>query len=379
MGEERPTKETAEKRQTGRRRRIAAGAVAAVCLAAAGAGLFHSFVRPPSASQEPAAAADTGLIDWQKVMEAHPDYSRLKELREECRVLELEVQDVSDLFSVQPPEQDPKPFEDSVWAKNALDIVGQRAEIERKSQRIAEEYRKATEADYEARRRAVDEEYLNAILNLNLKLDNQEAMHNPLDSRQQKDEERAAWLQEREKLRQERGMRQWQLYQEYQQEIEAHVQKVLGPELAAWRAALPQKRAQQQAEAAARQTEADKRNAEAMQKQMELAQKIQQRLEKRSELADKQSKLQALEAHIFNDIAGKAAKIAILHHFTLILADHPRVLASFEPSFELVDPLRRTDGIAVGVKTMDVTDELVSEVRTLEAESDSGGVNPDSK
>lgn len=379
MGEERPTKEDARERQTGRWHKIAVGAIAAVCLAAAGAGLFHSFVSQPAGDQSAAPAADTGLIDWQKVMEAHPDYARLKELQEECRILELETNDVSDLLAVQPPEQDPQPFEDSVWVKNALDVVGQRAEIERKSRRIAEEYRKATEADYQARRHAVDEEYLNAILNLNIKLDNQEAMHNPLDSSQQKAEERAIWLQQREQLQQERGMRQRQLYQEYQQEIEAHVQEVLGPELAAWRSALPQKRAQQQAEAAAKQSEADKRNTEAVQKQMELARKIQQRLEKRSELADKQSKMQALEAHILNDVAGKAAKIAILHHLTMILVDHPRVLASFEPNLELADPLHRTNGIAIGVKTMDVTEELVSEVKTLEAESDSAGTNPDSK
>lgn len=378
MGEERPTKEAAKERQTGRRQKIAVGAIAAICLAAAGAGLFHSFVSRPPAEQSAAAAADTGLIDWQKVMEAHPDYSRLTELREECKVLELETNDVSDIFAVQPPKQDQKPFEDSVWAKNALDVVGQRAEIERKSRRIAEAYRKATEADYQARRRAVDEEYLNAILNLNLKLDNQEAMHNPLDSPRQKEEERAIWLEQREKLQEERGMRQRQLYQEYQREIEAHVQKELGPELSAWRSALPQKRAQQQAEAAAKQSEADKRNAEAMQKQMELAQKIQQRLEKRKELTDKQSKLQALEAHILNDVAGKAAKVAILHHLTMILVDHPRVLSSFEPNFTFLDPVPRTPGIAVGVKTMDVTDELVLEVQALEAEGDSAGLDPDS-
>ena len=64
--------------------------------------------------------------------------------------------------------------------------------------------------------RAIDEEYLNDILNINIKLDNQEAMHNPLDPERQLAEERAIWLQQREQLQQERGRRQYELRQAYE-------------------------------------------------------------------------------------------------------------------------------------------------------------------
>lgn len=361
MDEEKATEDGARKR----RRNIAVGAIAAIALLAAGAGIFHSLVRPPGESQQEKLAADAGLIDWQKVIEAHPDYARLANLREECKVLEMETSEVGDIFTVKPPEQDPKPLEDSVWAKNALDIVGQRAEIERKSKRVAAEYRAQTEAAYQEQSRAIDEEYLNDILNINIKLDNQEAMHNPLDSDQQLAEERAIWLQQREQLQQERGQRQHELRLAYEQQVAQHVQQVLGPELAAWRANLPQQQSQQQAAATAAQTEADKRNAATMQKQVEIAQQVQQRLAKRQELLAKQGKLQALETHIMNDVAGRAAKIAILHHFTLILVDHPHVLTSFLPDAEQVNPLQRTYSRAIGVTTVDVTDELVQEVQTL--------------
>ncbi len=361
MDEEKATEDGARKR----RRNIAVGAIAAIALLAAGAGIFHSLVRPPGESQQEKLAADAGLIDWQKVIEAHPDYARLANLREECKVLEMETSEVGDIFTVKPPEQDPKPLEDSVWAKNALDIVGQRAEIERKSKRVAAEYRAQTEAAYQEQSRAIDEEYLNDILNINIKLDNQEAMHNPLDSDQQLAEERAIWLQQREQLQQERGQRQHELRLAYEQQVAQHVQQVLGPELAAWRANLPQQQARQQAAATAAQTEADKRNAATMQKQVEIAQQVQQRLAKRQELLAKQGKLQALETHIMNDVAGRAAKIAILHHFTLILVDHPHVLTSFLPDAEQVNPLQRTYSRAIGVTTVDVTDELVQEVQTL--------------
>lgn len=119
-----------------------------------------------------------------------------------------------------------------------------------------------------------------------------------------------------------------------------------------------------------KQSDADARNTELIARQMETARNVQQRLEKRQQLADKRAALGALEAHILNDVAGKAAKIAILHHFTLILVDHPRTLSSFDPNLEAVDPLRAKASIAVGVKTLDVTDELVQEMKTLSDQAD---------
>ena len=113
-----------------------------------------------------------------------------------------------------------------------------------------------------------------------------------------------------------------------------------------------------------------------MQKQMETAEKVQQRLEKRQQLEEKRAAMQSLEAHIFNDIAGKAAKIAILHHFTMILVHHPRMLSALYPEPELQDPLKPSYSIAVGISTVDVTDELVQEVSALSSEGDAERADP---
>ena len=365
------TERNPERHRLKRRKEFLIGTVVAVCFLAAGAGLIRYFV----AKNQPAANsatvdAEAGLIDWQQVIEAHPDYQQFKQLQEECRTLELETQDVSDLFQVSPPAMDPKPFEDAVWQKNAHDVIGGRLELERKANKIRADYTAATEAEFQTRSKAIDEEYLNAILNLNIRLDNQAAMHNPLDSKQAIADEEAAWQQQRRQLQQERGERQRELYRQRQQDIAAHVQSVVGPELAKWRGNLPQTRVQQEAAAVQKQSDADARNTELISRQMETARNIQQRLEKRQQLADKRAALGALEAHILNDVAGKAAKIAILHHFTLILVDHPRTLSSFDPNLEAVDPLRAKASIAVGVKTIDVTDELVQEMKTLSGQTD---------
>ncbi|WP_211221550.1 hypothetical protein [Selenomonas ruminantium] len=353
-----------------RSRNIVAGAAVSLLFVLSGAWLAREFIVPKAVPPPVQEMADTGLIDWQQVLQAHPDYDKLLALQAECDLLELEINDVGDLLTLQPPQLLEETFKESVWQKNAADVIGGRAELERKMKKLRDEYKKKTEADYKARRQELDEEYLNAILNLNIKLDNQAAMHNAMDSKDGIAEEREAWLQERSRLQAERGRRQYELWQAYKAEIEAYVQKEIGPELAAWRARLPQLKEQEMAEALKTKTEADKRNTEALAKQQELALQVQERLAKRQLLAEKKSDLAALQAHIFNDVAGKAAKIAIMHHFTLILVHHPQTLASFMPEADKADPLLPKDSVAIGVTTQDVTGEIVQEMQNLEVNND---------
>lgn len=348
-----------------RGRNIIVGIIVALVFIFSGAWLAREFIIPKAPSPAGQELADTGLIDWQQVLQAHPDYGKLTALQAECELLELEINDVGDILSVKPPQLMEETFKESVWQKNAADVIGGRAELERKMKKLRDEYKKNTEEDFKARRQAIDEEYLNAILNLNIKLDNQAAMHNPLDSKTSIAEEREAWLQERSRLQAERGKRQYELWQTYKAEIEAYVQKEMGPELAAWRAQLPQLREQEMAAALKTKTDADKRNAEALQKQQEMALQVQERLAKRQMLVEKKADLAALQAHIFNDVAGKAAKIAIMHHFTLILVHHPQTLVSFMPEAVKTDPLLPKDSIAIGITTQDVTGEIVQEMKNL--------------
>lgn len=345
-------------------KRIAVGTLFFALLLAGGAGIFRHYTRLP-ANDAASAIKDTGLIDWQQVIAAHPDYEKLKQLQDDCKKLELETQNIDDLLTLNNPAVDAKPFQDSVWQKEAHDIIGGRAELERKAKKLRQDYEKATDGEYQARRKAVDDEYLDAILNIRIKLDNQKSMHNWLDSKQSIAKERDDWNQQLQTLQKERGERQRQLYNERQQDIARYVQKTLGPEFTALKKSVPQLKAEQEAAAMNKQTEAESRNADAMQKQVELAQKVQQRLAKRQELAVKKTQLQSMETHILNDIAGKAAKIAIMHHFTLILVDHPAGITSYDIGPKIIDPLQVKSGRAIGIKTVDVTDELVQEVKNI--------------
>ena len=149
------------------------------------------------------AAASIGLVDMQKVMEAHPDYEKLETLQKEYKSLELSLKDTEKLpeMKVEPPTVDAKPFDDSVWQKNAQTVIGGRSELEREAKKVEKAYREVHEAEYESRRKAVDEDYQNAILNLNIKIDNQKAMHHPWTKQQELDEEKAGWENQRRRAR----------------------------------------------------------------------------------------------------------------------------------------------------------------------------------
>lgn len=350
---------------TKKRTKIIVGAVFALAIIAMGAVLFRSLM-PVDNTKNAKEYIDTGIVDWSKIITAHPDYKKYEDLKSECAVLELETQDVDDILTVSAPTLDTKPFDDAVWQKNAADIIGARAELERKSKKLAADYRAATKEDYEKRRAAIDGEYLNAILNINVKLDNQAAMHNPLDNKDSIKKEREEWLEERENLKHERGRRQMELANAYEAEVKDYVNSKMAPEIKKWQESLPAKHAEQAADMAAKKSAADKRNADAMAAQLELAQKVQARVTARQTLAQKKSELAALEAHILNDIAGKAAKVAILHHLTLIVVHHPKTLADFAPDFGLTN-INSTSSVAIGLKTIDVTDELATEVGTISA------------
>lgn len=351
-----------------KRKEILLGSAIAIGLVFLGAWGIRALMPGHEAVQQ-TAAASIGLVDMQKVMEAHPDYEKLQTLQKEYKSLELSLKDTEKLpeMQVEPPAVESKPFDDSVWQKNAQTVIGGRTELEREAKKVEQAYREAHEAEYESRRKAVDEDYQNAILNLNIKIDNQKAMHHPWAKQQELDEERAGWENQRALLQEERGMRQQQLAKEWEREVNAYVQSVMGPKLAAWREQAKSSLSQQKSAAVLKQSEAQQRDTAAMQQEMQMtaAQKLQQRAQIKEMMAQKAEEIQALDTHIRNDISGKAAKIAILHHFTMILANPAEDLA-FKLPVNLPASMKPERFMpVVGSDTEDVTDELVSEVSTL--------------
>lgn len=359
-----------------KRKEIILGSVIAIGLVFLGAWGLRALMPGHQDTQNTAAAASIGLVDMQKALEAHPDYDKLVALQKEYKSLELSLKDTEKLpeMPVQPPQVDSKPFDDSVWQKNAQAVIGGRTELEREAKDVEKAYREAHQAEYDSRRKAVDEDYENAIFNLNLKIDNQKVMHHPWAKQADLDAEKADWENQRELLQQERGMRQQELAKEWEKEVNAYVQSVMGPKVAKWQEQAKTTVSQQKSAAVKKQSEVQQRDTQAMQvqTQMDAAQKLQQRAQIKQQMTAKAEEIQALDTHIRNDIAGKAAKIAILHHFTLILANPAEDLV-YKLPLAVPDSMKPERFMpVVGSDTEDVTDELVEEMSTLSA-SDADG------
>lgn len=353
------------------RRQVLAGAAVLVLLLTAGTGLVLKSVLDRNEPQENVKpVSEIAFADARKVWPAHPDYERLQQLRAQALSLEMELEDLQELplLTVQPPETDSQPFKDSVWQKNAQTVIGGRVQLDRERKAIEQDYRESTRAAYEAQRAALDDEYLNAILNINLKLDNQQQMHHPWTKQEELDEERAAWEQEALQLKQERGERQYQLKLAWDKQVQDYVDSVMAPKLAEWDKKSKEALEQQKAEAVAAEAAAQARNAELMSRQMALSLQVQQHLEKQRQLVQVKQELAALENHIANDIEGKGAKVAILHHYTMILSVPMPKLQGIFPGALGRDFSESFYGEVTG-NLDDVTEELAAEVRTLESSS----------
>ena len=338
-----------------RRREILAGGACLLLLLA-----VFLFMPRHEGTEEP---SDIGTMRIEEVLAAHPSYAQLQELRAEERSLTLLVRDMPVPPEIKPPEAEAAPFDDSVWQKNAQTVISTRVELERERKRLAEVYRKQTEADYEARKKAIDDEYLNAILNINLKIDNQRAMHGPRVSEEELAAERAVWERDREELKRERGARQMALYREWQAQIRARVAARIEPQQAAWTRRAQETIDAQKAEAERLQKEAQSRNADEMGRALKEREENSAAVKRALRLAAVRNEADALEAQIWRDVRSRAAKLAIMHHFSLVLASPEESAGASLPAAELF-AVRRFAPLIANTAT-DVTAEMVHEMQSI--------------
>lgn len=313
--------------------------------------------------ESPVEKSDIAVMRMEEVLAAHPSYGHLCALRAEEQTLRLLVRDLPAQPDLTPPETDSAPFEDSVWQKNAQVVLSTRVELEREQKRLTEVYRKQTEEDYEARRKAIDDEYLNAILNINLKIDNQRAMHGPQVSEEELVRERARWEAERDALKQERGERQMALYRQWQEEIRARVAARIEPQQAAWTQRAHAVIDAQKAEAERLKNEVGERSAKEMERARAAQEEKSERAARIMRLTSVHAEAEALTAEILRDVRSRAAKIAIQYHLSLVLAS---------PASDQTTLLSDTEAFAVpyyvpiiSSTARDVTAEMIREMQSI--------------
>ena len=301
------------------------------------------------------SALKFAVIDLDEVYRAYSANDDLESLQSEERRIKLELQTLLEPMKIKIPEVDQKPFDDSIWQKQAQEIIGEMAAIERDEKRAAEKYRNDTSVEHYKKRDAIHDQYLNQILNLNLKIQNRDVLRLT-------DEEVAGYQAQIKALQTERSWKQWDLLQEWEAEIKAYAEESVRERKEKLKDNSLENLQKIRDEALKKHAEVQARNAESMQKAVNQSlerQKNRERLLK--ELQSTVAKRISLENKIDMDLTEKAMRLAYKYRIDVILTTPTKDLNTIlnRNRLDFID--EKTYPI-VAVDAVDLTNELTDEI-----------------
>ena len=341
-------------------------------ITSAGIGGYHYFQseEPPPPQKkieivkEPEPAEGIGFINLTAVRNSLDKEGRLAELTSMEVRLKLELKDALKPMLMSPPKVEQKPFDDSVWQKNAQAIISEVAEIEKRKKQIAKEYKKETEEKYQKRRDETNNQFLNEMLNIKLKLQNADILH-------LKPEQISEMEKRLDQIQAKRNEMQKQLMEEWTKEIVAYAEEAVKDDAEKLRAQAEEAKTKIAEEAKKAQEEAIERNKALMEQAMKDSKTRQERRQKlMTELQSVTKERRELENKMMDDMSDFASKLAVTHKLELVLALSEENLNIEFPSLEatpssfdidisgLKKPLIITSANAV-----DLTDELIKELQ----------------
>lgn len=324
-----------------------------------GAAALWLLYRPAPAPLPVSRPPGVGIVDVQAALQAHPAYDALAAQREERQRLKDDiVMERRMLVAFTAPRLSSALFQDAARQKQRQqDVEAQRAMRERLA--AAEKARRdELKPSIEAARDEINGQYFNEIFNIQLKLDNRDSMR--------LSEEAVRLLTDRlHALQQERGQKQFALWQRFEAEIQAYRENLAaqwGLDLAG-EATVSRDRLS--AEELRRKAEAEARNSEALrQSMMDFADRRARLAEKEAALAAKEQELSTMEEYMMKDVASKAAKLAVLHHLDIIFARPAKNLAALPAGLMFhIGPWPLSEASVVGGDALDLTEELVAELK----------------
>ena len=347
-------------------------------LTSAGIGGYYYFQPeepppPPKAVvvKEPEPMQGVGFIDFDAVKSSLDKDGHLAELTSLESRLKLELKDALKPMLISPPKVEDKPFDDSVWQKNAQTIISQAAEISKRKKQIAEEYTKTSEAEYFKKRAEANNRFLNDILSIKLKLQNVDNMRLTSDE--------VADLEKRlGEIQAERNLVQKQLKDEWVQEIVAYAEEAVKEDREKLRVQAEEAKLKITEEAKQAQIDAIERNKAAMEKAM---QESKERQDRRQHLMNELQKVSRerieLENNIFDSISDLAAKLAVIHRLEVIIAvkdvslnteslwniDNSLSASSQSLDFNVHFNAENEPLIITSSEAVDLTDELLKELQ----------------
>ena len=354
-------------------RKLCAGIIAIIT--AAGIGGYNYFntkdSTPTPKTQTPTEVTEPqgiGYIDLNRIRARCADSERMLDLKRRETRLQLELKYAMKPVIITPPQLETKPFDDSVWQKNAQTIISQAAEIEHKKKQAAEEYRRSTEAAYLQKRDEVNNQFLNEILNIKLKLQN-------ADNMRLTDEKINELNKQLQELQIKRGETQGELQRQWIAEIAEYAEQAVKADMERLHTEAQASMAQVKAAAEQTQASAEERNRLVMEQAMR---ESELRQDRRQQLLDELNQVRReydeLETKLIDEISDNVAKLAVIHKLKLVLAkrdlNENEQLLPFDLdndtsiSLLFVQDKFRNSGAAILAdgEAIDLTDELIKEM-----------------
>lgn len=335
-----------------KRQVLAGAAVVLVSLGALWAYLMWGAVKPETVVAEPVI----GVLDMQQLIKAHPDYGRLQEIQRDIDHLEnaLALEDIKLPQTAPTPEKEL--FQEAADQKSRLDSLARHDQLVHQLNALAEEKRQELRPKFEAERQEAEQKYLNEMLNLRIKIDSADVLGLTPEQVQE--------MQVRiESLQQQRGQVVAQLSQEQEERFrQLMAQEAVGPMAELQQLEAQTKQELQQAELD-KELEVQNRNAQAMEQAVSPVESKINTAKKRALLEGRKIQLRQIQDKIRNDIAGRAAKLAIMHKLTLILASPADNLRGIDYENLGAGKWEPTLSPVIGIDTLDLTEEMLQEMK----------------
>ena len=289
-----------------------------------------------------------GFIDLEIVKDSLPQGGELSNLIAKETRLQLELNNAMQPVLMTPPKVEDKPFDDSVWQKNAQAVVSEAAEIEKRKRQAAEDYRKQTEADYIKRRDEANDQFLNEILNIKLKLQNADVMR-------LSEEEIKNFNHRLDEIQAERNQIQKKLIEEWTKEIADYAEESIKDDVENLRKQAKESVEKVKLQAQQAKVDAIKRNNEMMEQAMKESAKRQElRQQILSDLQEVTAQRQQLESDLIDSLSDVASKLAVINKLNLLLVK--------QNSFDEENKISFSTLFATSL-TLDLTDELIKELQ----------------
>ena len=335
-----------------RRRQTLCGVVAVTLFACLGAAFF--FFRPaPSSPPAPIVQEEggIGIVDMARAEKAHEAYAQLAELETQRAAIVADIGRLSFARqALKPPALADDPFRRAAEQKRLQQERLAAGEREHERRKALAAWEEETQDAFLAEKKAIEDSYQIRIVNLEMKLDNREAMGLTID-------EAKALLEELETLRKERGERMKELFAARDEARRSYLAS-----LAARDAKSGKHDAKSAQEEAARlKAEAERRNSEALMQAMQGIELDEILRRKKTALTAKDEEIRIIREHIRKDIESKVAKLALVHRLALVVTketDEAESVKRADP--EMDAPSLRFPVAAPAAH--DLTEEVIAEL-----------------